>query len=457
MIRTASTDLHFQPLALLASAFVAVLAMLGGGGTPAPASELACQLLAVCAACAWLWLATRSNTASVRGLVPVLLLVAIVPFAQLVPLPPLIWQALPGREDLIAALALVGREQMWWPVSLAPGRTLDACLALGPPLLAFALAAHLDTGGRRLLIATIAGIGVLSILLGALQLAGGPGGPFLFYGRDEAGSLFGFQANRNAEADVLLIAMMAFGAMWLGGRSGRNSRSALVLAGLVTLVVAVAVVLTRSRTGIVMLPIPLLVLWAMARARRAGPGLSHRMLALSGLIAAGTIVVLTRSPPIARVLARFDFSGEYRVDIWQDTLFAIGRTWPVGSGFGTFTLALFPAERLEVVSRTFPNRAHNEILELALEGGIFALGCWGAAAALVFVILVRSLRHVHGTARDQLLFAGGSLLVTGLHAMVDYPFRSMALAGLIGAAAGMILGIGQDHLPGLTRRLDDSE
>jgi len=432
-----------KALAMLACALVSFLMIVGGGGSPAPVSELACQIAAACAALVWLWLVRSARP--VRSLRAIVVLIAAIPVAQLIPLPPALWQALPDRGLLADALALVGAADRWHPLSIAPFRTLQAVLSLLPPLLAMALASQLDNAGQRLLLMTIAATGLLSIMVGALQVIASPGSPVLFY-TIEPGVLHGFQANRNAQADVLLIALLALVASWAGRQRGGQSDT-WPGAALLVMLFAFAVVLTTSRTGMVQLLVALGGAALMVRSR-----LQHLRLPRWAAFGATGLVVVAglwswRNPVIGKALARFDIVGEYRVDIWQDTLFAIGRSWPAGTGFGTFTQVFFAAERLEAVGITLPNRAHNEVLELALEGGFPALVCWALAAALLLAATARALRSSQGSARLAVQFAVGTLVVTALHSLVDYPFRSVALATLIGVAAGILLAAGTTRPP----------
>ena len=131
-------------LTALACGYIALLLLLGGGGSPAPASELACQVLAAIAALLWLWAVPADTRRSVPGLGLIIGLIAALPAIQLIPLPPVLWQALPDRADLIDALGLIGQQDSWQPWSIAPHRTFAALLSLGPPLLALALASQLD-------------------------------------------------------------------------------------------------------------------------------------------------------------------------------------------------------------------------------------------------------------------------------------------------------------------------
>ncbi len=429
----------YSPVAWLTYAYILLLLILGGGGSPAPLAELACQFIAALTLVCWVALGGAATITGQRKLAWVAGLVVAIAAAQLIPLPPPVWHALPGRDLLADTLALIDRSDAWHPVSIAPQRTLEALLSLLPPLLAMLLVSSLSAVERLGLLKVIAGFALLSLAIGAGQVASGGSPRFHFYGGAEPGVLYGFQANRNAQVDVLLIGLLATIAAWHD-----RARTALGAAGMVAaifLVLLLGVTLTRSRTGIAL--VPLLFTWlALLQPWRIPTGSPVRktpVILLSGLVLAGLFTAVLQSRAFERVIARFDFSEEYRPEIWRDTVFAIGQYWPLGSGIGTFTRAIGPAERLETIGIALPNRAHNEFLELLLEAGLPGAMAWLAAAWLVLAALWLSLRKGSPVPLPQAVFAGGTLTFVTLHSLVDYPLRSMALAGLIGVAAALVL------------------
>lgn len=430
---------HDRALTWLALIYVPLLLILGGGGTPAPIAELACQLLAALALVGWVVLRGPDQLQNSKLLWWVLGLIVVVPALQLIPLPPALWQALPGRDLARESLALVGADQSWWPLSIAPQRTLDGLMAMLPPMLALALAASLSASGRQTLLKAIAGFALLSVAVGAGQLASAGNGPLQFYAGNDAGVLGGFQANRNAQVDVLLIGLIALVAAW-HERAGR-SRAMLAILGALALVLLLGAFLTGSRAGIALAPLALAWCLFLVRAELFSQTSLFRVrnLALAGAIGIGLAAAAWQTRAVQQVLLRFGFSGEYRPDIWRDTLYAIGQHWPVGSGLGTFTRVIGPAERLEAIGPVLPNRAHNEYLELLLEGGLPLALAWAAVAVLVLLALFRALRAESGVPRAQAVFSAGTLTIVTLHSLVDYPFRSMALAGLVGVAAAFVL------------------
>ncbi len=430
---------HDRALTWLALIYVPLLLIFGGGGTPAPVAELACQLFAALALVGWVVLRGPDQLQNGKALWWVLGLIVMVPALQLIPLPPALWQSLPGRDLVRESLALVGADQSWRPLTVAPQRTLDGLMAMLPPLLALAMAASLSASGRQTLLKAIAGFALLSVAVGAGQLASAGNGPLQFYVGNDAGVLGGFQANRNAQVDVLLIGLIALVAAW-HERAG-HSRAMLAILGALALVLLLGAFLTGSRAGIALAPLALAWCLFLVRAELFSQTSLFRVrnLALAGAIGIGLAAAAWQTRAVQQVLLRFGFSGEYRPDIWRDTLYAIGQHWPVGSGLGTFTRVIGPAERLEAIGPVLPNRAHNEYLELLLEGGLPLALAWAAVAVLVLLALFRALRAESGVPRAQAVFSAGALTIVSLHSLVDYPFRSMALAGLVGVAAAFVL------------------
>jgi exopolysaccharide production protein ExoQ len=274
--------------------------------------------------------------------------------------------------------------------------------------------------------------------------------------------LLGFHANRNSTADAMLVGIVACCLVWAElRRPDRLWTRATLLVLVATLLLGLF--LTGSRTGIGLAPIALGFGYALAR-HGTSPGSAwlwvrnwRIWLAGSTILAAGaaTAALLADRAPVARVLARFDFSKEFRPEIWRDSWHAALQFWPWGSGLGTFDPAFLPSERLEVVDHLLPNRAHNEVLELAVEGGLPLLAAWLVAAGVVLITLKRHLGPGGLLPRRHALFAAAVLSIAGFHSLVDYPLRSMAMASLVALAAGMVLSSG-DRKTNLVAKMTDS-
>ena len=428
---------------VIAMLLVATAIMLGGGGSPDPLPEIAVQLAGLAALAAWALVSARPTPdAPARAWLLGALLV-VLPLLQLIPLPPAIWHDLPGREVERAALALVEAEGEWRPWSVDPARTLASLLALTTPVILLLMVSSLGQPGRAMVIAMIAAVSTFSLILGAAQLAGGAGGSLRFY-VSEASYLAGFQANRNSTADVLLIGMIggvSAGREWVRRRKADLPRPFVLLsAGVFVAVMTVGVVLTTSRAGIILLPVAWL---AIAFILRPWLALNRGSLkwALPGIAAAvaGAGALAAWSGTVRRVAARFRFEGEFRPELWRDALFAAKQFLPIGSGTGTFVPVFIASERLEVVDPSIPNRAHNEVLEILVESGVPGMVVAGAIALLLVRAAIAGLRHPAQGSEAQTYFAVGALVVIAIHSQVDYPLRSMSLACIAAAAAGLLI------------------
>lgn len=427
--------------------FTAVALFLGGGGSPAPVPELLIEWTALAALLVALWLRKPNEAPLPRGAIGFCAAMLALPAIQVIPLPPALWTALPGRETVVAALALVGQQDCWMPWSVSPHRTLAALLALIAPVAALLLAAYAGPRARTTALVTVLAMAVAAALLGAAQLAAGAGTALRPYGSEHSGYLTGFHANRNAAADMLLIGLFALAGLFALSPAGRGTGWRLPFAA-AALLLAAAVLLTGSRAGIALLGVVGIVGAASLTVsrRRSQAALPNRLAAWSvgGVLALGAAAwALGASTVATRIAARFTAGGEPRPDLWVDTLFAAGQHWPWGSGMGTFVPVFVAAERLEVVDTGYPNRAHNDFLELALEGGLPGLVLLATLGGWLAWRLVQRLRRATAPGeRIELIFAGATLALLAAHSVVDYPLRSMALAVLGGLAAGLILSRG---------------
>ena len=439
----------------LLALFIVLAVILGGGGTPNPSTEILLEIVFVAFAAAWIWLPGDSSAtgpvAADRLTLGLIAVVLIVPVVQLVPLPPSVWTALPGRENELAALTLVGQEGSWRPISLSPSRTLASLLSMIPPLFCLYAVSRIELHERRLVLTAIVVMAIVTALLGGLQLTAGGRGLNL-YPEHHVGWVTGFQANRNAAADLLLIGLLAL-AVWAtpyiaAGRNRRplqmNRRTLSLLTGLTALLLVIATVMTGSRTGILLILISgaaALAVFAPGRSGESGRPLSrsaHLLIAAGALALFAAFVILSGSTAVSRVALRFADIDRSRAEVWQDTWFALKQYWPVGFGMGGFQPAMLPAERLEVLDPSMPNRAHNDFLEIGLEAGLLGYAMLAAAALLCLALAWRAWRQVPAM-RRQVVFGLGVLLVLALHSMVDYPLRSMAIACLAGVAAGTLV------------------
>jgi len=440
--------------ARLVALYLVAAGLLGGGGLYFPAQELALELLfaGIALACLWWRRAAGSPAPDAVPVYAICGLVLSIPVLQLVPLPPAVWQSLPGREDALAALRLVGAVDTWRPVSLVPANTLACLLSLVPPLGLLVLASQLDLRDRRLILYVAAVLALASTALGAGQLLA-PDGSLNLYSNYYAGWITGFQVGRNSAADVFLAGLLAvaaiarlamIGKIWRSGPSQSSGRI-LGLAAAVGILLTVAVVMTGSRTGVIHLVLAAagsLMIFSVGAG--GGSFARNRTLAVVGICALALAGLTYLSLPgeasaLDRVWRRFAMLEDNRTDVWQLAMAAWHAYWPVGVGRGGYIEAVVALEPLETLGPSWPNRAHNEYIEIGIEAGIAAYVVLAAVLACLAWVARRKWREDESReARIQLIYGASVLILLGSHSVVDFPLRGMSLACIAAAACGLL-------------------
>ena len=432
------------PLAIL----LLVALTFGGGGSPAPIAELIVQL-ATLAVLAWVALMrdSRLSILSAARRAPLLTavggLLLVMMLAQLVPLSPGTWQGLPGRAPLVENVSNF-TDRPWLPLSIAPTLTLAAALSLIAPFAGFTLAANARTGERDWFLPLLAAFGVLTLVLELVQMSG----RLYIYPSDGSSFSVGFQANRNAQGDILAILMAA-----LATRPFTAARRASFTAvqAVIAAVLILAVILTGSRSGLAMC----LALAGVVAARELWAWRHHGrrfvMTAVGAVVVLGGAgVLLATNANVARTLDRFGMDQEGRTAfIWPDAWYTAQQFLPLGSGFGSFVPAFKIFESQELLDAKFVNRAHNEFLELLIEGGWPAVALVAAGLALV---LWCALRVMRAGLTPQARSRGALLLLVTLamiaHSIVDYPIRAMSIAVLAAILLGLVVADRSDMTRG---------
>lgn len=427
------------------TALIVIACLFGGGGVAYGLANLVVQLAAL------FLLALNGNAVwqllrQSPGLLAVPLFASLaLPLLQLVPLPPSAWTELPGREQLVEALAAVS-QQGWRPATVSTARTFVAFLGLIAPFTVIALGLAAPKPALDVATQAFIAIGIASILVGAAQVLGGNGTAMLYPETTAPGVMTGFFANRNSTALFMVCCLLL-----LCGRSAGKPLSARWIASFsAALLLTVGVVLTQSRTGLVLLALPLgLALfktvagWTDRRRGAAGGNAGRRML-VAGLAVATVLVgtaAVSAALPHSRldtVLARFDKSGEQRPAIWEDARFSAQRFWPVGAGMGTFDEVFQVDESLENITPRRAGRAHNDYLEIAIEAGAAGFVVIGLWALWILWATWSAVGSTVGPAQRWRALSGtGILLAVALQSLLDYPLRNQTMLCL--AAFAVVL------------------
>jgi O-antigen ligase len=442
-----------ERLFLLCAIVLVASLLLGGGTRPGFLSDVVVQLLAVpLLLIAAGRIASLPSLKGARWALVLCLAIASVPALQLVPLPPSVWTALPGRAPVVEVFRLLGQEPPWMPLSLSPRATWLSALSLLPPVAIFLATLLIGYPERRVLTLILVGFGVLSAFVGLAQVADGPESSLRFFAITNPTEAVGFFANRNHFA-AALYAFTVFAAAWAveaaappqWGRTRLDTRWLVpVLASLAVLVILVATqAMTRSRAGLGLTVAALVGATAIALLdRRNASGMTPAKLLLA--TAAAAIIYATQFA-LYRILDRFaaDPLTDSRLTTARLTSEAAQLYLPFGSGMGTFVPVYGMHERAaDAVMDTYVNRAHNDLLELWLETGVVGLAL--AAAALLW-LAGRSLRlwrrEAPGMNIDASLARAATTVIAliGAHSLVDYPLRTGAIMAIVAFSCGLLV------------------
>lgn len=348
------------------------LCLLMGGSTQGTWRTLVLQLTGI-AIIGWAGM-TRSPqplSRAARSLLGLTAAAVLLVALQLVPLPPAIWTAFPGREPVLLGFKLLGQPLPWLPLSLTPYATIESLLFLMPSLAM--LLGILRLGAYRatylayaLLLATFAGI-----VLGAVQVSTGDG---YLYKLATRGQASGFFANANYMGTLLLTAVPFVAALVIRKHEGRraspsSAAGSLLIAGSLVAILIVGLGLSLSLAAVLLsLPVIGLSSLMLLRRRKAMP---------SGLAAVGVLAALLAVAG-SNFLPAISSSGntqsfDERQVIYRETVAAASDMMPAGSGFGSFPRIYAGREDPLSTTRWYTNHAHNDYLEIALEGGVVGI------------------------------------------------------------------------------------
>lgn len=377
----------------------------------------------------------RPDWRPIRGAAIVLLLAVLLAGIQLIPLPPGLWQSLPGRAMFSEAATASGQVQPWRPWAIVPAGAANALGSLIVPVTALVLAGGLNGRALRMLPAMVLAFIVAAMMVGLLQAAGaGFDNPFINDARGEIGGIF---ANRNHFALLLAMGCLLAPVWAFNRRDAAAWRAALAL-GLV-LLFALTILASGSRAGMALGALAIgLGAWlsreGIGRALRHAPRwVGPALLVAAALVVLGFValaVLAGRAESISRALALTagdDMRSRALPTVWA----MIGTYFPVGSGLGGFDPLFRMHEPFALLKPTYFNHVHNDFLEIPLEAGIpglllllGAIGWWGWAS-------------VQAWRQPALLPRAGAvmILLVLIASVFDYPARTPTIMAILVVAA----------------------
>jgi hypothetical protein len=343
------------------------------------------------------------------------------------------------------------------PLSIWPARTaLGLAFVSAFGIWTIGLTRELARQQMRRLASAIVALALVVALVGIIQRAGFSGALYGFWVPTQNGfAPFGPFVNRNHFAGWMVMALgVALGHLagivgvglpepswgWRRRllRLASTDASRLLLIGGATTVMALSLMLTLSRSGILSISLAVtLTGWWVARRRPAG---ARRRL-LAACVTVPMVAALFWAGPVV-VASRFweglDARGPGRLAAWSDTVRII-RDFPLaGSGLNTYGTAMLVYQTRSADDLHF-REAHNDYLQLIAEGGLLV----GVPLLLAGLALAREIRARFEVRRDdEVTYWIRVGAVTGLVAIaiqetVDFSLQMPGNAVLFGVLAAI--------------------
>ncbi|EGP58020.1 O-antigen polymerase [Agrobacterium tumefaciens F2] len=381
--------------------YALVAAMLCGGGTVRGLWIDAFLQIGLICASTYVIIRFPNQSASSAG-ISMFCLVLFVGLVQLIPLPVAIFGEirqhifLPQINDTVVSSTTI---------SLASSRTISSLMTALCPIYFFVALSKLQQSDLMCLVRFF----LLAVALNLVVL-------LLSYSSDQAvdfSSFLGFDvgvglfANDNHLSSLLCASIPLF--IYAGMFMGWGYVSNFAVLAILVLLLAIG-----SRAGILIGIATLssslvLLFWKACIGRFAGLAL----LAIVTVYGYGAFV---------RIGAEVEETTLSRRDFTLTTVRAIEENWLTGTGFGSFDMVYPHYQRPQDVYSVFVNHAHNDFLEVFLEGGL-------AVAAIIICylwLLFARLFALELSPLQRLSFL--SVCVVLIHSTVDYPLRTTAIS-----------------------------
>lgn len=429
--------------------YLLAVLLLGGASAAGFSGNLLLQLLGA-GLIGWTVWSTPAGGALKIGLKPFFVALAVLALVQFVPLPPALWSALPGRSGVLAGFETLGVPAPWFTLSLAPWHSLASFAWWIPAVALFVAMRAPQAPSTRLTIWTITAVACVSIAFGAMQAGAGQ---LYFYAITNIGAGPGFFANSNHQGSFLLAALALYGG-WLIGTLRATGRKVNWFAGpqmvqaSVGLLLMFGVVVSNSLACLLLLAPVLIGLLFAARPDWRLP----TPLALLGVavVVGGFAAYLLLNPATNDLAGKGVLAGISRHEFLQTGSRILRDFAPTGSGVGTFLELYRWYENPEIVGGTFVNHAHDDLLELLIETGVF-----GLVAVLLFLLwfVPRAWTLWGGSRRNPVQLAASLVIgVELVHSLVDYPLRTAAMSSVMAIACVLLVRPAEVTHSGSSRR-----
>lgn len=422
----------------LFSSFVVVLAFLGGSSRADVAHNVLLRPLVALLVLPAAFSLRSADFKRGKAVLVLMVLALLWIISQLIPLPPTVWQALPGRIIIAEIDRLAGHANMWRSVSLAPLRGLDAVLAMTVPFGALFLALWAKASRSALLFA-LAASGIINATIGLLQFLGGSSSLFYLFAGADPGAVEGIFGNENHSAVFSAVSLLVIGRLMLEAPSVGVSpwRRLLLAPGFA--INLLAILISGSRAGLFAALAALLasaLMWSVASRHHARPpegAENERSLKRGGraallVFAAATLMVvfafiwLERAPAFEGMVQRNAFE-DLRWALWPVLHEMAATHWLFGTGFGSFEAVYRLYEPTELLMPAYVNHAHNDWAQLVIEGGLPAVMILAGLVWWIVRAIVDLVRDAHA-GKERMIFWSALVMIIAAASLVDYPLRT---------------------------------
>ena len=419
---------------------LAVVIAFAGGSSRADALQLlVLRPVVIVIGFIFLWRA-RNSWCDVKPLPALLGIFALTMAVQLVPLPPVIWHAIPGHARFNGVLDAFGASAVWRPLTLSIDGTINALVALTVPVVVLAAMAQLSPAWRSRALFCIFAVVVVSMALGVLQTTSGSTSALYFYDTDGNDQLVGLFANRNHQAALMAMALPLVRAWVLMPRLDAlvdvQQRSLIGLIAATVIIVYVLVV--GSRAGLILTGIGMIAAFLVKPDLRGVRRWSWKRWLIIGGVVAGLCAVVAlvgfadRAASVDRISDTQTLSAEGRAEALPVLLQIARDVWPLGTGYGSFVPVFKSYEPDAMLNPYYWNNAHNDPIEVLITGGVpgtiaivMFLAWWGCASYRCYKKR-ESLQSNRILARAAVF----ATLILMLASLVDYPLRTPLLASV---------------------------
>jgi O-antigen ligase len=426
------------------SLLIAVIFLCGGSARNDVQSLMILRVFSILNVGAALWTMRKADIEGNRFIKMMAIAMFMLVSAYLIPLPQFLSAMLPK------AVSVDGTNLDFLPYSgafyrglaVSPLGALESWFSFFTPLAVLAWTLQLSRDEKFKLLPLLLMLGMLSGLIGLLQIIGDPQGALYFYNTTNNGSAVGLFANRNHQA-VLLAMLIPALAVYAApnGRANQGAKYRGWIAVAAGVVLVPLILVTGSRAGVILGVFgTMIAAWLYltgehhkdqpVKRRRNNIGLLCASLGMLVLIAFS--IFSNRAEAIYRLLAPAE--GDFgRFVFWKPVFDTAVHYFPIGAGPGSFVEIFAAREPDSLRDTTYLNHAHNDWLEIFLSFGLLG-SVLGIIAVVAFIKLCWVLVSAAKTDNRDIRFArlGAALvMMMAMASLGDYPLRTPIFQALL--------------------------